>query len=32
MELRDAPLVLRGSFEFYCAAVCLLTIGMFLAV
>ena len=30
MELRHAPHVLRAGFEVYCAAVCGLTIGMFL--
>jgi len=30
MELRDAPTALRAIFEFYCAAVCAMTIGLFL--
>ena len=30
MELRDAPIPLRAIFEFYCAAVCAMTIGLFL--
>jgi hypothetical protein len=30
MELRDAPLPLRGLFEGYCVVVCGLTIGMYL--
>ena len=31
MELRDAPLPLRGIFEGYCAVVCLTLIGFYLA-
>lgn len=30
MQLRSAPLYLRGLFETYCLAVCGLTIGMYL--
>jgi heme/copper-type cytochrome/quinol oxidase subunit 4 len=30
MELRDAPLVLRGLFEGYCVLVCGLLIGLYL--
>jgi len=30
MELREAPIVLRGLFEAYCLAVCALLIGVFL--
>jgi hypothetical protein len=29
MELRDAPLALRGIFEAYCAVVCLGVLGFF---
>jgi len=32
MQLRDAPAVLRGIFEVYCAVVLALTIGLFLLV
>jgi caa(3)-type oxidase subunit IV len=32
MELRDAPTVLRGLFEAYCAIACALVIGVFLLV
>lgn len=30
MELRRAPLILRGIFEFYCVAVWLMLAGMYL--
>ena len=30
MELRDAPLVLRGLFESYCLVVCGFLIGLYL--
>lgn len=30
MDLRDAPLALRGVFELYCAAVCLGVLAFFL--
>jgi hypothetical protein len=30
MELREAPLPLRGIFEGYCAVVCAAVIGMYL--
>jgi hypothetical protein len=30
MELRDAPLALRGIFEGYCVVVCALLIGFYL--
>jgi hypothetical protein len=29
MELREAPMLLRGLFETYCIAVCVLVISMF---
>jgi Prokaryotic Cytochrome C oxidase subunit IV len=29
MELREAPMLLRGLFETYCIAVCALVISMF---
>jgi caa(3)-type oxidase subunit IV len=32
MELRDAPAVLRGLFEAYCAIACTVVIGVFLLV
>ncbi len=32
MELRDAPIALRGAFEGYCVALLSLLIGMYLAV
>ena len=31
MELRDAPIPLRAVLEVYCAVVCGLTVGLFLA-
>jgi hypothetical protein len=30
MELREAPVVLRGLFEAYCLAVCTLVLAMYL--
>lgn len=30
MELREAPMSLRGLFEGYCAAVCAVVLGMYL--
>ncbi len=30
MELRDAPTVLRGLFEAYCAVVCAVVVSVFL--
>ena len=32
MELREAPVVLRGLFEAYCLIVCTLTVALFLLV
>ena len=32
MELREAPTVLRGLFEVYCAVACTAVIGVFLLV
>ncbi|MGY4103750.1 cytochrome C oxidase subunit IV family protein [Nocardia sp. R16R-3T] len=31
MELRNAPLALRGLFEAYCLVACAVLVGMFLA-
>ncbi|OMC33136.1 hypothetical protein A5742_14685 [Mycolicibacterium fortuitum] len=30
MELKDAPILLRGAFEAYCVVVCAMTVIMFL--